>query len=210
MNRSRALPAPPRGIARLPVDHRGYPIPWFVAYLDGRPDFRVIDPANLASALKHQRCWICGGSLSTWKTFVLGPRCVLQAISGEPPNHDECAAYAARVCPFLALPHSMRREANLPEAITVNTMMVKENPGITALWRARRYRVGRNADGSLLLHIAGNPESLVWYTEGRPATLAESRSALELARADLAARGLFEPRVLAENLERAMQWTQTP
>jgi hypothetical protein len=33
----------PESVGRLPVDHRGYPVPWFVAWIDGKPEFRCAD-----------------------------------------------------------------------------------------------------------------------------------------------------------------------
>ena len=40
------LPPMPSRIAALPVDERGYPVPWFVAWIDGKPEFRCADPAK--------------------------------------------------------------------------------------------------------------------------------------------------------------------
>lgn len=42
----------PRRMAELPTDHIGRPVPWFVAWIDGKPDFRVIGPGKLQSALR--------------------------------------------------------------------------------------------------------------------------------------------------------------
>jgi hypothetical protein len=28
----------------LPIDERGYPVPWFVAWENGKPEFRAMDP----------------------------------------------------------------------------------------------------------------------------------------------------------------------
>ena len=40
---AKGLPERPDHIMRLPVDGRGYPVPYFASYFDGKPDFRVID-----------------------------------------------------------------------------------------------------------------------------------------------------------------------
>ena len=37
------LPPLPAELSHLPLDERGYPLPWFVATVKGRPDPRVAD-----------------------------------------------------------------------------------------------------------------------------------------------------------------------
>jgi len=58
----RDLPELPKRVAKLPVDDRGYPVPWFVAWINGVPDFRIIKPGAVLEALKYKKCWICVGS----------------------------------------------------------------------------------------------------------------------------------------------------
>jgi len=202
--------APPE-IARLPVDTRGYPVPWFVAYFNGKPDFRIPDPAKVLKAMQQQRCYICGGPLSTRKTFVFGPASVIQYIAGEPPSHMNCAVYAVQVCPWLALPKARRREANMPDlsqlpvAVSDGTYMIQSNPGISALTTVKRYAIGSNADGSLLLHF-DKVENVAWYRERRLATRAEVMSALERSREELLARRRYTLETIVADWDRAMSW----
>src|SRR6266403_5903520 len=109
------LPPLPARMKQLPLDHRGYPVPYFVSYIDGVPDFRAADINKLRRAVKEQRCWLCGDHLGVHRTFVIGPMCCVNLVSSEPPCHLECAKYAAEACPFLLHPNSVRREANMPE-----------------------------------------------------------------------------------------------
>ena len=37
------LEALPARLHFLPVDERGYPVPWFVAWRDGKPEFRAME-----------------------------------------------------------------------------------------------------------------------------------------------------------------------
>jgi hypothetical protein len=72
----RELPDLPPRIAKLPVD-RGYPVPWFVAWVDGKPEFRVMDHRRLVRAIKESRCWVCGQKLGAIRAYVLGPMCAV-------------------------------------------------------------------------------------------------------------------------------------
>lgn len=62
--------AVPARIKALPVEARGYPVPYFVGYLNGAPDFRVADRAKLKQAITHKRCWIRGQTLGAYLVFI--------------------------------------------------------------------------------------------------------------------------------------------
>src|SRR5262252_8862699 len=93
----------PERMRDLPLDHRGYPVPWFVSYIDGPdgtkiPEFRAMDTFKFATAIREDRCWVCGWKLGQWKCFVVGPMCGINRVSSEPPSHLECAPWSARNC----------------------------------------------------------------------------------------------------------------
>jgi hypothetical protein len=44
------LPPPPSRMKVLKLDERGFPVPWFVHWEDGKPDFRIISPGKLWTA----------------------------------------------------------------------------------------------------------------------------------------------------------------
>src|ERR1041385_2432550 len=94
------LPELPARLRKLPVE-RGYPVPWFVAFVDGHYDFRVIGPGKIARAVQENRCWICGDTLGSYLCFPIGPMCAINRVTSEPPSHRECAEWSARACPFL-------------------------------------------------------------------------------------------------------------
>src|SRR6267154_1896953 len=100
----------PKRSAELPRDERGYPVPWFVEWIDGKPDFRVMDSDKLVEAIKYKRCWVCGGPLGHYKVFTIGPMCMVNRTSAEPPSHRDCAEFSVRNCPFLTTPDMHRRE----------------------------------------------------------------------------------------------------
>lgn len=166
------LERPPR-IAALPLNEKGYPIPWFVEYVDGKPDFRIMDGKKWQRAVKEKRCWICGEPLGINMTFLAGPMCGINRISSEPPSHFTCATYAAQACPFLTLPKALRREANMPEGVKESPggIMLPRNPGVTMLWVSDYYVVHKVSNG-VLIEI-GEPIRVEWFAEGRKATRAE-------------------------------------
>jgi len=164
------VPMPAR-IAGLPREHRGYPVPVFVQWRDGKPDFRVMRPDYLVHCVKHKVCWICGGPLGRNMTFPIGPMCMINRTSAEPPSHLECAEYSAKVCPFLAIP-SMRRLPTKDIKLEVSGQMIPRNPGVIGLWTVREYKTWRPPNGGLLFDI-GEPTHVEWYCQGRVATRAE-------------------------------------
>jgi hypothetical protein len=176
----------PRRIAALPQDQRGYPVPWFVATVDGVPDFRVIDPIKLRRAVTERRCFICGNALGKHVSFVIGPMCAINRVSSEPPSHHDCAVFAAKTCPFLVNPQAPRRETNVPEDVSEAAgLALKRNPGVALVWNTLGYTVARvatsDAPGAVpgILFNVGEPEDCEWYAEGRPATRAEVLASFE-------------------------------
>jgi len=169
-------PLPPKMLG-LPIDKRGFPVPFFVAMVNGEPDHRLVEPRAAKQCVELGRCWICGGQLGTYKSFVVGPMCAVNRISSEPPSHLECARYAAKACPFLSRPHAHRREAGLPEVIRDPAGVFEQrNPGVTLVWTTRTFkpfRAPRATGGSGVLFDMGAPESMEWYAEGRTALRAE-------------------------------------
>lgn len=178
-------PMPPR-IARLPRDHRGYPIPWFVAVLDdGSRDFRIADGDKRRDAVRFSLCWVCGGPLGANLAFTIGPMCAVNRISAEPPGHYDCATYSARVCPFLATPQMVRREAGKPEGITSLKdgpgIAIERNPGVALVWGTRRYDIMLldPRDSSKFLCQLGDPTHIDFWCRGRPATREEILASME-------------------------------
>ena len=172
------LPPLPKRFLSLPVDDRGYPVPWFVAEIDGKPDFRVVRPGGLVEALERRKCWLCGQRLGRYGAFVIGPMCAINRISSEPPSHRECAEFAVKACPFLVRPGAKRRDANLPDSTQDPAgIMIPRNPGIALLWVSRNWRPVRAPNG--LLIDVGDPSTVSWWREGRAATRTEIMDSIE-------------------------------
>jgi len=167
----------PHHMAALPRDARGYPVPWFCALVDGRPDFRIGDARRVEQAVLGSRCWICGGGLGRFRSFLIGPMGAMNRIHSEPPSHRDCARYAVRVCPFLALPKAHRREAQRPEKAVKPDGLDPANPGVVIEWVTSTARVFEGPN-SLLFEL-GEPEHVSWFKEGRSATREEAEMAVK-------------------------------
>lgn len=174
-------PGMPSRIRRLPVDERGYPVPWFVSWIDGVPDFRVITFDRVLEGWKKDVCWVCGeANYPSRRAFAIGPMCAVNRVSAEPPGHPDCMLWSARACPFLSRPKAKRREAGLPEDSTAPSgLMIKRNPGVTLVWVTNRYATFGDGMGGLLFRIVGPPIRLHWIAEGREATRGEIMESIE-------------------------------
>lgn len=181
------LPPPPPQIKALPVcPVRKLPVPWFVAWVDGKPDFRVADPRKVVLAVREKRCWVCGMGLAPGPhTFVSGPYCAFNYTTAEPPCHHQCAVYAATACPFLTKPHMTRREEVIPGTFMHGGYADNHNPGVTALVVSSVLQVKAAPNG--IIFGVGRPHRFEWYAEGRPATRDEVKRAMDEAAAKLLA-----------------------
>ncbi len=164
----------PSRMIGLPLDERGYIVPWFVDWIDGKPEFRAMDYQKFKRAIAEKLCWVCGQRLGVNVTFVAGPMCGINRTSAEPPSHRECARWSAENCPFLSNPRMVRREdQETREAWDKNVagFGLKRNPGVTMLWHTRTYDTFR-VDNGILIQM-GEPESVEWLACGKTATRRE-------------------------------------
>jgi len=172
----------PARIARLPHDHHGRPVPWFVAWIDGKPDFRIIKPGAVEIAWASRLCWVCGMLIhkAEPKVFTIGPMCAVNRVSAEPPGHYDCAVYSARACPFLSTPNMIRRERHVPEGTSDPPgIFLRRNPGVAAVWIVKRNtaKIVPAPDGNLF--DIGVAQWVEWYARGRSATRREVVASIE-------------------------------
>lgn len=177
------LPPLPRKMQGLPIDERGYPVPWFTAWPGGRPDHRAAREDAFGEAVRRRVCWICGQPLGSYLAFVAGPMCAVDRTSAEPPMHLECADFSARACPFLTRPRAKRRTAAFAdgaERIELPGVMIERNPGVVVVWVTRGFTLYRARGGNAGLLVAlGDRVSWKWYAQGRPATRREVDESIE-------------------------------
>lgn len=165
------LPPLPAHMRQLPIDRRGYPIPWFVKWIDGVPDFRVLDEAKVLRCLHEKRCQICGGALGRFKAFVGGPLMIQQRVSLEPPMHRDCAEFAIKTCPYMLHAAAKKRLTHLPaeiaEQINVGMVQTDGNPGVFGLHVCLAYSVDTSRG---ILHMGAPVEPVTWYVGGEVCT----------------------------------------
>jgi hypothetical protein len=150
----------PERIKRL-NQYRGQLVPWWVSWTslesdrptqvgDGRPRFDLSSrPKRFERAMREHRCWTCGDHLGTTVCFLTEPHWVVQGLSGEPPSHSDCAAYAATHCPYFVGPQAP----------------------LLCLWMCRRYATVKSAAGPLV-KISGATQ-IDWFCAGKPARRAQ-------------------------------------
>lgn len=170
------LPPVPKRMQSLPI-RRGYPVPFFVAMVDGEYHFPTADSRKMLQCLLKRLCWVCGKPLGAYLAFTIGPMCAINRISSEPPSHLECAEFSARACPFLVRP-KMKRVQEHPEGSEPPPgIYLERNPGVTLIYITRDFTV-LPADTGPLFSV-GDPLNVIWYAEGRAATRAEVMASID-------------------------------
>jgi hypothetical protein len=164
--RSGLPPLPPQ-MKRLPIDPRGFPVPWFTPKVDGEWNFQTVHPMRVRQAFVGRLCWICGTKLHKNLAFCIGPMCAINRTTSEPASHVECATFAAKACPFLTRPR-MRRAPLPDDALPMPGIHLDRNPGVVLLWVCRSYT--REPVGNGYLFNLGEPVRVEAFAEGRPAT----------------------------------------
>lgn len=165
------LPPLPERLKSLPIDERGYPVPRFVEWIDGKPDFRVMSSKWLVECVKQLKCWVCGDPLGKFLAFTIGPMCAVTRTNSEPPSHRECAIFSAQACPFLTRPQARRRVVTFGH-VQAAGIPIDRNPGVATVWVTKDYNTFPDQNRRVLFRI-GEPTEVLWFCEGRPATRQE-------------------------------------
>ena len=154
----------------LPLDDRGIPVPWFVDWFSGKPDFRVVDGRKLIEGWKRDLCWIFGKQLFAFRAWIVGPVSAINRCTGEPPAHPECARIALMHCPFLSNPDMKRNRAALPARHSGGGELVEGNSGLSSAWitKGRGGELFNPGNGPLFRLF--EPHRVEWFYNGAFAT----------------------------------------
>ena len=165
-------PPMPESVQKLPT-FQGWPVPWFVEEPpEGHEyDLRVVSEAKRRRAMDYRLCGICGGEIPDpgWVAFIGGNLSVQNRLFSDPGSHEECARYAAKVCPYLA--GTMRQHTDVdPEKYEATGKLIKqvlmvERPDRMAIYCVTKYEqvMVRTPEGKqLLIQVPKKPRKLDW------------------------------------------------
>jgi len=131
----------PAFLSHLKVTDKGYPIPYFVAYVDGKPDFRLLDPQKQVRCADMFLCGICGKKLfKKAYYFISGPQGYTNKISTDPAMHRECAEYSLNACPHLHIQKTVRREKGLERLHEEQSDWMADKPETMLLVKCDKYK----------------------------------------------------------------------
>jgi hypothetical protein len=147
----------PKELAHLKIDERGYPIPFFVAKIEGKPDFRILDAKKQLLSADQKLCAICGRKLAKdYVYFISGPMGVQNCVSSDPPMHRVCAEYSLQVCPHLYYEKAERNERGelyqkLKDGKSAD-FLIPDKPSVFHMVRANKWEFKRT-QGVNLFHF---------------------------------------------------------
>ncbi len=134
----------PKELAHLKVDHRGYPIPFFVSYQNGVPEFRFLNITKQHFILENKLCGICGKKLNKDYSYVIsGPKGYENKISSDSAMHRVCAEFSLQACPHLYLEKAERRtNDDLGKAIAAKpSIVIMDKPEKLFLIKISKFRL---------------------------------------------------------------------
>lgn len=143
----------PKFLSHLKTEERGYPIPFFVAFPNGKPDFRMIDERKIKECFDRKLCSICGKKLFEYFYFITGPLGLKNGTHSDPPSHRDCAEYALKVCPHLFFENADRNDRGevYKAALALNKTGVMQKSKEIFLIKADKFKLIKVPNG----HIVG-------------------------------------------------------
>lgn len=131
----------PEYLKHLKVNSKGYPIPFFVAYVDGKPDFRLLDARKQGYCIDQKLCAICGKKLfKNSYYFISGPEGYKNKIATDPAMHRNCAEYSLNMCPHLHIEKTTRRESGLEKLHEQQGEIMLDKPPMLLLIKADSFK----------------------------------------------------------------------
>lgn len=176
----------PGRLASRPRDPRGYPIP-FIVMIDnaGKPHFTINDAEKATAVICEHRCALCGKPLGDNVWFIGGPAAAFHPSGGyiDPPAHRDCATFALKVCPFLAVSYGRRIDAKtvdptaLPAAVIIaDNNMPSGQPAVFVLARTSRYSVASAGDTGGIILVPKRPwRAVEFWRRGEQITPEQAR-----------------------------------
>lgn len=133
----------PKELSHLKIDKRGYPVPFFVSWINGEPEFRYLDAVRAKMIIDNKLCHICGKKLNKdFFYFISGPIGLQNRISSDAAMHKTCAEFSLRACPHLYLQKADRRDNDeLGKAIgSMPSPVIREKPNTLFLIKSNKFK----------------------------------------------------------------------
>lgn len=155
VNRDALADLPDRLAARPRDPRRGLPIPYMSSGPDENGnetyDFATINAVTVARCAADRLCGICGGTLPYWIAFLGGPKSAAARTYVDPAFCIDCAEWAIRLCPHLALErHKRIPEARLGVEVHEPDGFVSDKPDTFVMGITRDYKI-KTAQGHIYL-----------------------------------------------------------
>ncbi len=136
----------------------------------GEVDFRVTDVRKWHLALKLGHCPLCNTTLGRHRCFIGGPQSMKNRYFFDLPMHRDCAEYALRVCPYLAVPgfkYSEKLESLEGVKAKVAQEVSTEQPSVFYLGVTRSCTPERAPSGAYVVRAAPW-DSVTPWKDGEP------------------------------------------
>lgn len=146
----------PKCLSHLKIDERGYPIPYFVSWVDGKPEFRFMDHVRQEMIIEKKVCHICGKKLNKDYNYIIsGPIGYQNKISSDAAMHRECAEFSLMACPHLYLQKAERRKNDeLGKAVGLqDSPVIKDKPTTLLLTRISKWNTVKHNGATYLKFI---------------------------------------------------------
>lgn len=158
----------PSSLKHLSVDERGYPIPYFVAYVNGKPDFRLYDSEKWRLCIKFDKCAICGRKNHPKSYFFIGGELMSKnKVSSDNAMHRACAEFSLQACPHMYFQKADRNDHGdeYKKAQGNNPFLVESKPTAIHLIKADKYWV-ETIQGARLIQFRKVSEEVYTYQNG--------------------------------------------
>jgi hypothetical protein len=118
-----------------------YPVPFVQMWIDGKPDFRVIDPARSRQCVEEKLCAICGRRLGEYCYLIGGPKSKETHMFTDAPMHEPCVTFVSRTCPFVSGKKDYSRRPVAEQITSVAVFVEPSRPQTQFIFKTRTKNV---------------------------------------------------------------------